>query len=114
MSVKIAISTGSCAAHHGGHEVLDARRTDLLHGGVKLEAHQLEHTFDARLPECAEPPDVRPADAHRARAQTQRLHHVGAAAEAGIDEDWHAAANCVDNLRQRVDGGAAGILAARA
>src|SRR6266568_2813150 len=68
-------------SHHRGHEVFDARRTDLLHGPVKLDAHQFEHALDSGLAERAEAPDVGPSDAHRARAHRQRLDDVGAAAK---------------------------------
>ena len=32
-------------SHHGRHEVLDRRRADLLHGAVKLDAHQLKRAL---------------------------------------------------------------------
>src|SRR5919201_1674679 len=104
----------SSPPHHGRHQVLDGGRADLLHHGVRLDAQELEHAFDAGLPEGAEAPDIGPPDAHRRRAHAQRLDDIGAAAEAGIDQDRHAALHGLDDLRQRVDGGAAGILAARA
>ena len=49
--------------HHRRHEMPDARRADLLHGGVELDAHQFEHALDAGLAEGAEAPDIGPADA---------------------------------------------------
>src|SRR4051794_16731623 len=87
MSVRIAISTGSCRApHHAGHEMLDCRCADLLHGGVEFEAHQLEHALDTSLTESAKTPDVGTPDADRACAKAQCLHHIGAATEAGVDQ----------------------------
>src|SRR5438552_10404289 len=108
MSVKIAISTASSfpqsrdAADHACREMLDGRRTDLLHGGVELDAQQLQHALDARLAERAETPDVWPPDADRARAEAQRLDDVGAAAEAGIDQDRHAPLHGFDDFGQRI------------
>src|SRR5262245_29175810 len=81
---------------------------------MRLDAQELERALDARLAERAETPDVGPADAHGGRPHAQRLDDVGAAAETGIDQDRHASVHGLDDLRQRVDGGAAGILAARA
>src|SRR5260370_3393737 len=101
-------------AHHRRHQLLDRRRADLLHHGVGFDAQTLEHALDAGLAEGAEAPDIGAAHAHRGRAQAQRLDDVGAAAEAGIDEDRHAAFHRFDDFRQRVDGRASRIFAARA
>src|SRR6185369_17299585 len=115
MSVKIAISTALSidlrsrgAADHVWYQMLDGRRADLLHGGVELDAQQLQHALDAGLAERTETPDVGPPDADRARAETQRLDDVGAAAESGVDQDRDAATDRFDDFRQRVDGGAPG------
>src|ERR1044071_1620265 len=114
MSARIAISTKSSRTPHpAGEECLDIRRADLLHGGVEFDPHQLEHALDTGLPEGAETPDVRAADADRAGAEAQRLDDVGAAAEARVDQDRHAPAHRLDDLGERVDGRAAGILATR-
>src|SRR5215216_1693251 len=107
-------SAMSGAAYHGGHELLDRGCTDLLHHGAGLDAQELEHALHAGLAERAKAPDIRPADAHGGRPHAQRLDDVGAAAEPGIDQDGDAPLHRLDDLRQRVDGGAAGIFAARA
>src|SRR5262249_6018392 len=101
-------------SHHCRHEGLDRRGADLLHHRVRLDAQHLERALDARLAERTEAPDIRTADAYGRCAHAQRLDHVRAAAEAGIDQDRDAPVHRVDDLRQGVDGGAAGILAARA
>src|SRR5690349_10626418 len=106
MSVRIAISTGSSRpTHHAGYEMFDGWCANLLHGGVKLEAHQLEHALDTRLAEGAQTPDVRTADADRASAEAERLHDVGPPAEARVDQDRHAPTNRFNDLRERVDRG---------
>src|SRR5882672_1411369 len=87
--------------HYRRLEVLERRRADLLHDGAQLDAQQLEHALDAGLAERAQAPDIRPADAHAARAQRERLDDIGAAAKAAVDEDRHAAADRLDDLRQR-------------
>jgi len=101
-------------SHHGRHEMLDRRSTDLLHDGVRLDAQQFERTLDAWLPEGAEAPDIRPAHAHRGRSHAQRLDDIGAAAEARVDQDRNAALYRFDYFRQRIDGRAPAVLAARA
>src|SRR2546425_2146339 len=102
------------APNHRGYEVFDRRRADLLHGDAKLDAQQLEHTLDAGLAERAEPPEIRPADAHALRAHRQGLDDVGAAAKAAVDEHRDAPAHGLEHLRKRVDGGAAAVFAAPA
>src|SRR5437879_3726760 len=67
--------------HHRGYEMPDAWRADLLHRAVELDAQQLEHALYTGLAERAEAPNVRPADAYRARAHRQRLDDVGATAK---------------------------------
>src|SRR5690242_496412 len=104
----------SRAPHHGRPQLLDRRRADLLHHRIGFRAQKLEHALDPALTEGAEAPDVRPADAHRIGADAQRLDHVGAAAETAVDDDRDAALYRLHDFRQRVDGRAPGILAARA
>ncbi len=81
----------SSPADHPRHEVLDARRAELLHDRAQLDPKQLCHALHARLAEGAQAPDVRAADADRGRAHAQRLDDVGAAAEAGIHQDRNPA-----------------------
>src|SRR2546421_200409 len=78
-----------------------------------LAAQRLEHALDARLSEGPEAPEIGPAHADRLGAHAQRLDHVGAAAEAGIDQDRHRAGN-LNDLRQRLDRRPSAILAAAA
>src|SRR5262245_28509948 len=101
-------------AHHGRREVLDRGRAHLLDHGVRLLTQDFEDTLDTGLAEGAEAPDVGPPHAHRRRAHTERLDDVRAATEARIDQNRDPALHCLDDLRQRVDGRATGILAARA
>src|SRR5262245_35017429 len=103
MSVKIAISTGSRATHHTWDEVPNGGRADLLHRGVELDAHQLEHALDAGLTEGAEAPHVRAPDADRVRAQAERLDDVGAAPETRVNQDRHASAHGLGDFGQCVD-----------
>src|SRR2546430_16112704 len=85
-----------------------------MHRGMQLGAQELEHAIDAGLDEGAQSPEVRPADAHRARAEREALDDVGAAPEPAVDQHRDAAAHGFDDLGQGVDGGAAAVLAARA
>ena len=70
-TVTIAPSGGavvfSGSPNHRRHELLQGRRADLHHRGTRLLVQQVEHPFDARLAEGAQPPEVGPADAHGAR-----------------------------------------------
>src|SRR2546425_10232489 len=95
--------------NHRGYEVFDRRRADLLHRDAKLDAQQLEHTLDARLAERAEPPEIRPADAHTLRTHRQGLDDAGPAAKAAVDEHRDAPAHGLEHLRKRVEGGAAAV-----
>src|ERR1700691_6103766 len=101
-------------AHKARVELLDRARAALLHGGAGFGAHDLEHALDAFLAERAEPPQIGSADADRLRAHRERLDRIGAAAESAVDDHGHAALHGGDDLRQRVDGGAAIILATSA
>ncbi len=94
--------------------MLDGRRAHLLHDAHQFGPQQLQDALDAGLAEGAEPPDVGPSDADRGRAHAQRLADVGAAAEAGVNQDRDAAVDSFDDFRQRIDGGAAGVFAAGA
>src|SRR2546425_5597398 len=104
----------SHSPHQRWHEMLDRRSADLLHDGARLDAQQFERTLDAWLPEGAEAPDVRAAHAHRGRSHAQRLDDVGAAAEPRVDQDRDAALHRFDDFRERIDGRAPAIFAARA
>src|SRR5712664_1867397 len=77
-------------SHHRRGELLDRRRAHLLHDREQLEAQELERTLDTLLAEGAERPQIGPADRDAGRAHAQGLADVGAAAEAGIDQDRHA------------------------
>jgi len=90
----------------------DGRGADLLHDAQQLGPQQIQHALDARLAEGAKAPDVGPADANRGRAHAQCLADIGAATEAGIDQDRDAAVDGFDDLRERIDGGTAGVFAA--
>src|SRR5436189_436645 len=98
--------------HHRRLEILDRRRADLLHDRAQLDAQQVEHPLDPRLAEGAETPDIRAPDTDALRAHRQRLDDVGAAAKTAVDQDRDATAHRLDDLGQRVDGGAAAVLAA--
>src|SRR5215831_6438545 len=101
-------------SHHSRREMLDGRRTDLLHDAQQLGPQQLQHALDASLAEGAEAPDIGPSDADRGRAHAQRLADIGAAAETGVHQDRDAAVDGFDNLGERINGGTAGVFAAGA
>src|SRR5262249_34166906 len=107
-------SPPSRPAHHRRHQLLDRGRAHLLHRGGGFRAQKLEHPLDAAWAEGAEAPDIGPPDADGVGADAQRLDDVGAAAEAAVDDDRDAPVHRLDDFRQRVDGRAPGILAARA
>src|SRR5262249_28029961 len=89
-------------AHHGRDQMFDRRRAHLLGHGAGADAQDLEHALDAGLAEGAEPPEIGPAHADRLGAHAQRLDHIGAAAEAGVDQNRHRARDLYD-LRQCLD-----------
>src|SRR5215470_16968790 len=86
----------SSLAHHGRDQMLERRRAHLLDQGAGLDAQELEYALHAGLAEGAEAPEIRPAHADRPGAHAQRLDHVGAAAETGIDQDRHRAGDLHD------------------
>src|ERR1700733_5973032 len=98
-------------AHEARIELLDRADAALLHGRAGFGAHEIEYALDAFLAEGAQPPEIWPADADRLRAHRERLDRIGAAPKAAVDDHGHAALYRGDDLRQRVDGGAAVILA---
>src|SRR4051794_27767412 len=84
--------------HHRRRQILQRRCAELLHGGAGFEAQHAEHALDAGLTECAEPPEIGPADADRLRAECQGLDDVAAAAKTAVDQDRHPAANPRDDF----------------
>src|SRR5437879_6208139 len=107
-------SSSGRPAHERRRELPERAHAALLHRRLQLGAQELEHALDAGLAEGAQAPEVRPADAHRARAEREALDDVGAAPEPAVDQHRDAAAHGFDDLGQGVDGGAAAVLAARA
>src|SRR4051795_12782668 len=73
--------------HHRRNQCFNVRRANLLHHSAGFDAEKLQSAVGAGLTEGAEAPDIGPTDANRGRAHAQSLHHVGAAAEAGVDQD---------------------------
>src|SRR5262249_41360715 len=108
---RLSLSRPSGPSHHGGRKVPDGRGADLLHDTQQLGPQQLQHALHARLAERAEAPDIGASNADRGRAHAQRLADVGAAAEAGVDQDRDAAVDGFDDLRKRIDRGTAGVFA---
>src|SRR5207248_10477130 len=80
----------------GGHA--EQRQAD-----ADLVFEELEEAHHARGAGGGETVDIEPAAGDRVGAEDQRLHHVGAAADAAIDNDAGAAADRLDDLRQYVD-----------
>src|SRR5215470_17077987 len=113
-SVIPRMETSSSAPHHRRHQVLDGRRANLLHDGVKLGPQNVEHAFHTRLAERAEAPDIRSSDTNCGRADAQRLGDVGTPAKPAVDQNRRAPPHRLDDLRQRINGGPTGILAAPA
>ena len=68
-------------AHEAGVEFAHRTHAALLHGGTRLDAHELKHALDSFLSERAEPPQIGPPNAGGLRAQGQRLDHIGTASE---------------------------------
>ena len=75
------------------------RAADQHLGQLDLLAQQLEHLARALLAARGEPPQRRAARQHRARPERERLHDVGAAADAAVDQHLDAALDRVDDLR---------------
>ena len=65
-----------------------------------VAAQDLDRPRDARAAGGAEPIGVGAADQHRARAQTERLDDVAAAANSAVEEDLGAPVDGVDDLGQ--------------
>src|ERR1700733_15891297 len=86
-----AVRPSGRPAHKARVELLYRACAALLHGGAGFRAYDLEHALDTFLAECAEPPQIRPADTDRLRAHRERLDRIGAAAEAAVDDHGHAA-----------------------
>ena len=95
-------------------EFLHRARAALLHGRARFGAHELQHPLDALLAEGPQPPQIGTADADRLRAHGERLDGIGAAAKSAVDDHGHSPFHRRDDLGQRVDGGAAIVLAAPA
>ena len=68
-----------------------------------LRLQQLEHAARAGLAVDGEAPERRAAGEDRARAERERLHDVGAAADAAVEQHLDAAVDGLDHLRERVD-----------
>src|SRR6202043_68215 len=79
------------------------------HRGAKLvsqNAHDLRDS--AGTPHC-QSPYVRPSDQHRARAQSEGLQHVGAAANAPVEQHGYAPVDGFGHAGQRLNRGGQGI-----
>src|SRR6187200_3385806 len=50
-------------AHEAGVELAQRTHAALLHGGARLDAHELKHALDSFLSERAEPPQIGPPNA---------------------------------------------------
>jgi hypothetical protein len=68
--------------------MLDWRRSDLLHGGARLLAEDLENALDTRLPEGPQAPTDR-ADQRLGTTHGQSLDDICAATEATVHENRH-------------------------
>src|SRR5882672_4340939 len=75
--------------HERRRKLLHCLHPALRHRRLGFGAQELEHFRHARLAEGAQSPQVGPADADGARAHGERFAHVGAAAEAAVDEHRH-------------------------
>ena len=64
-----------------------------------------DHLARPLLSGQGKPIDVGPSDQHGARAERKRLEHVGATADAAVEQHRHPVADRIDDGRQRVDRG---------
>src|SRR6266700_2460810 len=76
----------------------------LAHGEGQFSAEDIEYLLHAFLPERREAVDVRPADAYGARAESQGLVYVGAAAEAAVDENGELRTDSVHHFGKNIEG----------
>src|SRR6266568_3696936 len=107
-------STASHLPHERRRELLHRAHSALHHRDARLGAQDLQHLRHAGLAERSEPPQVRPADAHRVRAHGERLGDVGPSPEPAVDKDEYPALHRVHDFGQDVDGGAAAVFASPA
>src|SRR5271170_2502960 len=101
-------------AHEARIELLDRAHAALLHGYARLRVYDIEYALHAFLAKGSQSPQVGPADANRLRAHGERLDRVRAAPESAINHYRNSALHRRDDLRQRVNGGAAIVLASAA
>ena len=86
---------------------------ELVRAGVAAEGHRqvelgedhLQHRLDARLSAERQAPDVGAAEADGVGAEGERLEHVGAAADAAVEEDRQLVADRLGDRRQGVERG---------
>ena len=74
-----------------------------LHRPRDISAQNFQRARDAGSAGGAEAVGIRTADQHRARAETQRLHHVAAAPHTAVEQHVDSPSDSVDHLRQDLD-----------
>src|SRR4051794_14709710 len=101
-----AVSASSRGANQGlGADLGDRPAACEAHGEVKVRDEVADDLANARLAARREPPQVRPTDADRRRAQGKRLEHVGAAAHAAVKEHRYPPIDRFRDRGQRLDRG---------
>lgn len=86
-------------------ELVDGRDTEQRHGPGHLLAEEVEDVGDTRLPGRGQPVEVRAADRAGGGTQRDRLDHVGASADAPIDDELDPTGGRPDDLGKDVEGG---------
>ena len=81
----VAVVLGSGPLHHRRREMLDRRRSDLVHGGARFLTEDFENTLNTRLTEGAKAPQIGPPDAYGLCAHGKRFDDICAATEAAVD-----------------------------
>ena len=87
----------------GGADLARPGQAAERHRQVELGEDHLQHRFDAGLAVERQAPDVGAAEADGVGAEGERLEHVGAAADAAVEEDRELAADRLGDRRQGVE-----------
>jgi hypothetical protein len=78
-------------------KIRDRFRTHQPHHAIDFLSVNFEHVPDAGFAADGETPKLRPANQATGRAERERLHDIGAAPDASVDEDRQTAADGFKN-----------------
>src|SRR5438477_12634558 len=94
---------GLDALHVARIELADRLAADPPEHDAQVAQEVVEDTADAGLAVDGQPEQARPTDEHGVGPERQRLHDVGARADAAVEEHRHVRADGGPNVGQRVE-----------